>query len=183
MRRRLLLVALLAALAPIPPATANDASDFFALFDRTCAKSLTTQRAFIEAAKAAGATFKFALSGRPEADMTHAWGDTSYWVMDDRPRGLTLSMTATGSDAKHTLSCIVYAPPRARVTLDGAIAHMRAIMGLGAPTDKHVASPERPSGASWFIGPALDQQRIGADIASVDSDAASSIAVITPQRP
>jgi hypothetical protein len=183
MRRRLSLVALLAALAPISPALADDASDFFALFDRTCAKSLTNQQAFIEAAKAAGATFKFALSGRPEADMTHAWGDTSYWVMDARPRGLTLSMTAIGSDARHTLSCIVYAPPRSSVTLDGAIVHIRAAMGLGEPSDRHEASPARPSGASWFIGPALDQQRVGADIASADSDAASSIAVITPQRP
>jgi hypothetical protein len=96
-------VTLLAALlAAIPPALADDASDFFALFDRTCAKSLTDQQAFIAAAKAAGATFKFALSGRSEAQMAHAWGDTSYWVMDNRPRGLTLSITAIGSDAKHT---------------------------------------------------------------------------------
>src|ERR1700722_19030587 len=165
-----------------PPALAGDASDFFALFDRTCAKSLTNQQAFIEAAKAAGATFKFALSGRPGADMANAWGDTSYWVMDARPRGLTLSMTAVGSDAKHSLSCIVYAPPHADLTLDGAIAHIRAVMSLGEPSDRHEASPARPSGASWLIGPALDQQRIGADIASADSDAASSIAVITPQR-
>jgi hypothetical protein len=183
MKRLLSPVALLAGfLASTPPALADDASDFFALFDRTCAKSLTNQQAFIEAAKAAGATFKFALSGRPEADMTHAWGDTSYWVMDARPRGLTLSMTAIGSDARHTLSCIVYAPPRSSVTLDGAIAHIRAAMGFGEPSDRHEASPARPSGASWFIGPALDQQRVGADIASADSDAASSIAVITPQH-
>ena len=173
---------LTALLALIPPAAADDASDFFALFDRTCAKSLTNQQAFIEAAKAAGATFKFALSRRPEAEMAHAWGDTSYWVMDDRPRGLTLSMTAIGSDAEHSLSCIVYAPPHSSLTLDGAIAHIRAIMGLGEPTDRHEAGPARPSGASWFIGPALNQQRIGADIASADSDAASSIAVITPQH-
>ena len=114
--------------------------------------------------------------------MANAWGDTSYWVMDARPRGLTLSMTAVGSDAKHSLSCIVYAPPHADLTLDGAIAHIRAVMSLGEPSDRHEASSARPSGASWFIGPALDQQRIGADIASADSDAASSIAVITPQR-
>jgi hypothetical protein len=101
-----------ALLASTAPAAADDASEFFARFDRTCAKSLTDQQAFIEAAKAAGATFKFALSGRPEADIPHAWGDTSYWVMDARPRGLTLSMTAVGSDAKHSLSCIAYAPPR-----------------------------------------------------------------------
>lgn len=184
MRRRLLPLALPAALlAATPPAAADDASDFFALFDRTCAKSLTNQQAFIDAAKAAGATFKFALSGRPEAAMARAWGDTSYWVMDARPRGLTLSMTAIGSDAKHSLSCIVYAPPRSSLTLDGAIAHIRAIMGLGEPSDRHEAGPVRPSGASWFIGPALDQQRIGADIAGADSDAASSIAVISPQRP
>ena len=49
-----------------------------------------------------------------------------------RPRGLTLSMTAIGSDAKHSLSCIVHAPPRSSLTLDGAIAHIRAVMGLGA---------------------------------------------------
>jgi hypothetical protein len=182
MKRRLLPVALLvASLAAILPALADDASDFFALFDRTCAKSLTDQQTFIDAAKAAGARFKFALSGRPEADMAHAWGDTSYWVMDDRPRGLTLSMTAVGSDTKHSLSCIVYAAPRSRLTLDGAIAHIRAAMGLGEPSDRHEASQARPGGASWFIGPALDQRRIGADIASADSDAASSIAVITPQ--
>jgi hypothetical protein len=182
MRRRLLPVTLLALLAAIPPAAADDASAFFALFDRTCAKSLANQQAFIDAAKAAGATFKFALSRRPEAQMAHAWADTSYWVMDDRPRGLTLSMTATGSDARHSLSCIVYAPPRAALTLDGAIIHIRATMGLGVPTDRHEAGPARSSGASWLIGPALDQQRIGADIASADSDAASSIAVITPQH-
>jgi hypothetical protein len=182
MRRRLLLVALLAAvLAVIRPAAADDASDFFALFDRNCAKSLTDQQAFIEAAKGAGATFRFALSGRSEADMAHAWGDTSYWVMDDRPRGLSLSMTAIGSDAKHSLSCIVYAPPRSNLTLDGAIAHIRAAMGLGEAAE-YEAGPARPSGVSWFIGPGLDQQRIGADIASADSDAASSIAVITPQH-
>src|ERR1700733_11948638 len=122
MRWGVSLVALLAALAPIPPALADDGSDFFALFDRTCAKSLTNQQAFIDAAKAAGATFKFALSGRPEADLAHAWGDTSYWVMDDRSRGLTLSMTAIGSDARHSLSCIVYAPPRSGVKLDAARA-------------------------------------------------------------
>jgi hypothetical protein len=102
--------------------------------------------------------------------------------MDDRPRGLTLSMTAVGSDAKHSSSCIVYAPPRSRLTLDGVIAHIRATMGLGEPADRHEAGPARPSGASWLIGPALDQQRIGADIAGTDSDAASSIAVITPQH-
>jgi hypothetical protein len=183
MKRRLLPVALLAALlAAIPPALADDASDFFSLFDRTCAKSLTDQQAFIDAAKAAGARFKFALSGRPEADVARAWGDTSYWVMDDRPRGLTLSMTAIGSDAKHSLSCIIYAPPRTGLTLDGAIAHIRAIMGLGEPEDRHEGDPTRPAGASWFIGSALDQQRIGADIASADSDAVSSVAVITSQH-
>jgi hypothetical protein len=183
MKRRLSPVALLAAfLAPTAPAAADDASDFLALFDRTCAKSLTNQQAFIEAAKTAGATFKFALSGRPEADMAHAWGDTSYWVMDNRPRGLALSMTAVGSDAKHSLSCIVYAPPHADLTLDLAIAHIRAAMGLGEPSDRHEADPTRPSGASWLVGPALDQQRIGADIAGPDSDAASSIAVITPRQ-
>jgi hypothetical protein len=143
-------------------------------------ETLSDQQAFIEAAKAAGATFKFALSGRPEADMAHAWGDTSYWVLDDRPRGLMLSMTAIGSDAKHSLSCIVYAPPRSTLTLDGAIAHIRAAMGLGEPADRHEAGPAGPSGASWLVGPAQDQQRIGVDIA--DSDAASSIAVITPQH-
>jgi hypothetical protein len=183
MKRQLLPVATLAALlSAIPPALADDGSDFFALFDRTCAKSQTNPQAFIDAAKAAGATFKFALSGRPEADMAHAWGDTSYWVMDDRPRGLTLSMTAIGSDAKHSLSCIVYAPPRSSLTLDGAIAHIRTSMGLGEPAERHEADPARPSGASWFIGPAPDQQRIGVDVASADSDAASSIAVITPQH-
>jgi hypothetical protein len=183
MKRRLLPLALLAALlASIPPAAADDAGDFFALFDRTCAKSLTDQQAFIEAAKGAGATFRFANSGRSEAQMAHALGDTSYWVMDDRPRGLTLSMTAIGSAAKHSLSCIVYAPPRAGLTLDGAITHIRAMMGMGEPVDRHEASPARPSGASWLIGPALDQQRIGIDIASADSDAMSSIAVITPQH-
>lgn len=69
--KRLVLPAALAAafLASIPPAPADDASDFFALFDRTCAKSLTNQQAFIDAAKAAGATFKFANSGRSEAQM------------------------------------------------------------------------------------------------------------------
>jgi hypothetical protein len=68
MKRRLSPVALVAAvlLASIAPAAADDASDFFTLFDRTCAKSLTSQQAFIDAAKAAGATFKFALSGRPK---------------------------------------------------------------------------------------------------------------------
>jgi hypothetical protein len=171
-----------ALLASMTPAEADDSSDFFALFDRTCAKSLTNQQAFIGAAKTAGAAFKFANSGRPEAGMSHAWGDTSYWVMDDRPRGLTLSMTATGSDARLSLSCIVYAPPRSRLTLDGAIAHIRAIMGLGEPTDRREGGAGRPAGASWFIGPALDQQRIGVDIASADSDGASSIAVITPQQ-
>ena len=170
---------LAALLAATPPAAADDASEFFALFDRTCAKSLTNQQAFIEAAKAAGATFKFALSGRPEPQMAQAWGDTSYWVMDARPRGLTLSKTAIGSDAKHSLSCIVYAPRHADLTLDGAIAHIRATMRLGEPLDRHEAGPARPSGASWLVGPSLDQQRIGADIASADSDAASSIAVIT----
>jgi hypothetical protein len=173
-------VLLAASLAAIPPASADDASEFFALFDRTCAKFLTNQQAFIEAAKAAGATFKFALSGRPEANMAHAWGDTSYWVTDARPRGLTLSMTAIGSDAKHSLSCIVYAPPRSSLTLDGAIAHIRVALGLGEPADRHEAGAAGPSGASWLVGPAPDQQRIGADIASADSDAASSIAVITP---
>lgn len=110
--KRLVLPAALAAafLASIPPAPADDASDFFALFDRTCAKSLTNQQAFIDAAKAAGATFKFANSGRSEAQMGHVWGDTSYWVMDDRPRGLTLSMSAIGSDARHSVSCIVHTP-------------------------------------------------------------------------
>jgi hypothetical protein len=180
MKRRLLPIALAASLAAIPPASADDASEFFALFDRTCAKSLTNQQAFIDAAKAAGATFRFANSGRSEAPMAHAWGDTSYWVMDDRPRGLTLSMTAIGSDARHSLSCIISAPPRSRLTLDGAIAHIRTSMGLGEPAERHEASPARPSGASWIVGPALDQQRIGVDIA--DSDAASSIAVITPQH-
>src|ERR1700735_2799586 len=177
--RTALSVALLASMAP---AAADDASNFFALFDRTCAKSLTTQQAFIDAAKAAGATFKFAFSGRPEADMAHAWGDTSYWIMDNRRVGLTLSMTAIGSNARHSLSCIVYAPPHAGLTLDGAVAHIRAIMRLGEPADRHDAGPDRPAGVSWRIGPALDQQRIGADIASADSDAASSIAVITPQH-
>jgi hypothetical protein len=154
MKRLLSPVALLAGfLASTPPAWADDASDFFALFDRTCAKSLTNQRAFIEAAKAAGATFKFALSGRPAADMANAWGDTSYWVMDARPRGLTLSMTAIGSDARHTLSCIVYAPPRSSVTLDGAIAHIRAIMGLGEPAERHEAGPVGPSGVSCSSDP------------------------------
>jgi hypothetical protein len=180
MKRRLLPIALAALLAAIAPALADDGSDFLALFDRTCAKSLTNPQAFIDAAKAAGATFKFALSGHPEADMAHAWGDTSYWVMDDRSRGLTLSMTAIGSDARHSLSCIVYAPPRSGLTLDGAIAHIRAAMGLGEPADRHEAGPAGPSGASWLVGPAQDQQRIGVDIA--DSDAASSIAVITPQH-
>jgi hypothetical protein len=180
MRRQLLPVALLAASLALIPAAADDASDFFALFDRTCARSLTNQQAFIEAAKAAGATFKFALSGRPEADMAHGFGDTSYWVTDNRPRGLTLSMTAIGSDAKHSLSCIVYAPPRSTLTLDGAIAHIRAIMVLGEPADRHAAGTAGPSGASWLVGPPQDQQRIGVDIA--DSDAASSIAVITPQH-
>jgi hypothetical protein len=103
-------------------------------------------------------------------------------VMDDRSRGLTLSMTAIGSDARHSLSCIVYAPPQAGLTLDGAVAHIRAAMGLGEPTDRHEAGPARSSGASWLVGPALDQQRIGVDIASADNDAASSIAVITPQH-
>jgi hypothetical protein len=181
MPRCTLALPLAAFLASTAPAAADDASDFFALFDRTCAKSLTNQQAFIDAAKAAGASFKFALSRRAEADMAHAWGDTSYWVMDDRPRGLTLSMTATGSDAKHTLSCIVHAPPRSKLTLDGAIAHIRAIMRLGEPADRHEADSARPGGASWFIGPAPNQQRIGADIAGADSDAVSSIAVITPQ--
>lgn len=103
--------------------------------------------------------------------------------MDERPRGLTLSMTAIGSDAKHSLSCIVHAPPRSSLTLDGAIAHVRAVMGLGQPEDRHEASPAGPSGAGWLVvGPAPDQQRIGVDIASADSDAASSIAVITPQH-
>jgi hypothetical protein len=111
--------------------------------------------------------------------MVHAWGDTSYWIMDNRLLGLTLSMTAIGSDAKHSLSCIVYAPPPSSLTLDGAIAHIRAIMGLGAPTETHQGNP---AGASWFIGPVLDQQRIGAEIAGADSDGASSIAVITPQQ-
>jgi hypothetical protein len=178
-RRRLLPLTLLALLGAIPPAAADEANEFFALFDRTCAKSLSNQQAFVDAAKAAGAAFKFALSGRPEAEMAQAWGDTSYWVMDDRPRGPTLSMTAIGSDAKHSLCCIVYAPPRSNVTLDGAITPIRAMMGLGEPTDRHEAGPARSSGASWLVGPAMDQQRIGADIASADSDAASSIAVIT----
>jgi hypothetical protein len=181
MRRQLLLLALLAALlAAIPPALADDGSDFFALFDRTCAKSPTNLQALVDAAKAAGATFKFALSGRPEADMAHGFGDTSYWVMDNRPRGLSLSMTAIGSDARHSLSCIVYVAPRSGLTLDGAIAHIRAAMGLGEPADRYDAGPAGPSGASWRVGPAQDQQRIGVDIA--DSDAASSIAVITPQH-
>jgi hypothetical protein len=182
MRRQLLLLALLAALlAAIPPALADDGSDFFALFGRTCAKSLTDPQAFVDAVKAAGATFKFALSGRPEADMAHGFGDTN-WVMDNRPRGLSLSMTAIGSDARHSLSCIVYAAPRSGLTLDGAIAHIRAIMRLGEPAERHEAGPVGPSGASWNVGPAPDQQRIGADVASADSDAASSIAVITPQN-
>jgi hypothetical protein len=179
MKRFLAAAVSAALLASLAPAVADDASNFFALFDRTCAKSLTTQQAFIDAAKAAGATFKFALSGRPEPDMAHAWGDTSYWIMDNRPLGVTLSMTAIGSDARHSLSCIVYAPPHAGLTLDGAIAHIRAIMGLGAPTETHQGSP---AGAGWFIGPALDQHRVGVDIASVDSDAVSSIALITPQQ-
>jgi hypothetical protein len=183
MKRRLSPVALAAVLlASIAPASADDASDFFTLFDRTCAKSLTNQQAFIDAAKAAGATFKFALSGRPEAQMAQARGDTSYWVMDARPRGLTLSMTAIGSDAKLSLSCIVYAPPRAGLTLDGAVGHIRAVMRLGEPADRHPAGPAGPAGASWFIGAASDQQRIGVDIASADSATASSIAVITPQH-
>jgi hypothetical protein len=55
-------------------------------------------------------------------------------------------------------------------------------MGLGEPSDRHEAGLARPAGASWFIGPALDQQRIGVDIASADSEVASSIAVITPQH-
>jgi hypothetical protein len=179
MKRFLPAAVSVALFASIAPAAADDASNFFALFDRTCAKSLTTQQAFIDAAKAAGATFKFAFSGRPEADMAHAWGDTSYWIMDNRLLGLTLSMTATGSDAKHSLSCIVYAPPHAGLTLDGAIAHIRAVMGLGAPTETHQGNP---AGAGWFSGPALDQHRIGVDIASLDSDAVSTIAVITPQQ-
>lgn len=66
-KRRLFPVALAAALlASIQSAAADDASDVFAVFDRTCAKSLTNQQAFIDAAKAAGATFKFACPDAPK---------------------------------------------------------------------------------------------------------------------
>jgi len=52
--------------------------------------------------------------------MAHAWGDTSYWVLDDRPRGLTLSMTAIGSDAKHS-----FEPHRLRAAALNAYARRR----------------------------------------------------------
>ena len=176
-------LALCAVLTRIPLAAADDAGDFFAAFDRTCAKSLTSQPAFIVAAKAAGATFKFANSGRTEAAMAHAWGDTSYWGMDNRPRGLTVSMTAVGSGARHTLSCILYAPPRSGVTFEAALGHIRAVMGLPAPTDlRRGTSGGGGGGASWVVGPGPDPQRIGADIAAADSDAPTSIAVITPDH-
>jgi hypothetical protein len=45
------------ALALLISPAADDASDFFALFEHTCAKSLTTPARFAEAAKAAGASF------------------------------------------------------------------------------------------------------------------------------
>src|SRR5580698_6539774 len=124
---RLLLTALMASIAL--PAAADDASDFFALFERTCAKSLKTPERFAEAAQAAGARFKFALSKRPEGDSVRAWNDTAYWVMDERLHGLTLSMTVHGTAARHGLSCLVFAPPHSGVSVDAAVAHIRAAMG------------------------------------------------------
>jgi hypothetical protein len=104
MRRQLLLLALLAALlAAIPPALADDGSDFFALFGRTCAKSLTDPQAFVDAVKAAGATFKFALSGRPEADMARTAVAQLKLTL---PRDLNDGVTATDVRAEDTT--IVY---------------------------------------------------------------------------
>jgi hypothetical protein len=170
---------LAAALASLALPAADDAGDFFALFARTCAKAPKTPARFAEAAKAAGATFRFALSKRPEGDPARAWNDTTYWVADARPHGLTLSMSVHGSAARHGLSCLIYAPPHSGVTLDAAVAHIRAAMGLGEPTATTPGAPDGESGASWSIGSGEDEQRIGASIPAANSDAQASIAVIT----
>jgi hypothetical protein len=172
--RPLLLAALLASIAL--PAAADDAGDFFTLFERTCAKSLKTPERFAEAAKAAGATFQSSLSKRPPDDPQRAWNDITYWVVDARPHGLTLSMSAHGSAAHHGLSCLIYAPPHSGVTVEAAVAHIRAAMGLGEPTRA------TSDGASWSIGSGQDEERVGATVPPIDSDAAASIAVITQEH-
>lgn len=130
----------------------------------------------IAAAKTAGAKFKAVLPGLTEAGAAQGVGRTSFWVMDQRPGGLTLTMTPRGVGEKRSLSCVLYAPPHAGITLDAAVAHVRAVMGLGEPT----SLDQSGAGASWFLGPVPDQKRIGVSVAPADGDAATSIAVITP---
>lgn len=180
MMGRIFLTGLLAIVLASAPrlSRADDAGDFFTLFERTCAKSLTDPVRFVEDAKAAGAKFKFAVSGQPEAQAILSNG-TTYWVTDDRVHGLTVTMTAIGSAADRQLSCIVYAPPHTGITLDDAIARVRAAMGIGAPTRTQNNVSAGEIGASWFIGTDPVEQRIGVDIAAPNSDAPTSIAVIT----
>lgn len=166
------------------PAAADDASDFFTLFERTCAKSLATPARFVEAAKAAGASFSFAISKRPEAEAEASWNDATYWTLDGDPRGLTLSMAVAGSAAVHRLSCIVYGAPHAPITVEAAVAHIRAAMGLGEPTSIHpnATDGDNESGANWSLGSGQDLRRIGVSIPSANSDALASIVVITQEH-
>jgi hypothetical protein len=84
--------------------------------------------------------------------------------------------------AIHRLSCIVYGAPHATITVEAAIAHIRAAMGLGEPTATHPNGRDNESGASWFLGSGQDQQRIGVSIPASSSDTPASIVVIMQEH-
>lgn len=155
------------------PAAAGDVDAYFTVFDNTCAHSLSTPERFAAAAQAAGLQFIGALSNSSEAETEHTWHDTAYWAVDRQPHALTVSMTVSGSAAAHRLSCIVRPPAEATLTLEAAVAHVRAAMGLGEPTSVN-SDGSAVSGARWEVG----AQIVGIE-ASPDTGTAISIAVIT----
>jgi hypothetical protein len=178
MNRFLTILLLGAPLAfPAAPAAADDASDFFSLFDRTCAKSLKTPAAFVEAAKAAGARFSPSASLHSEAEAAQSTHDVALWVMDGRKWALTLAMRVTGSGGTHILTCVIQTPPGSGVTRDAAVAHIRAVMGLAEPSTVELGH------AAWVTRSENDQQTIVVDVPAPGSDGPAQVTVTNAEVP
>ena len=159
------------------PAAADNASDFFSLFDRTCAKSLKTPARFVEAAKAAGGRFSPSASLHSEAEAAQSTHDVALWVMDDRKWALTLLMRVTESGGPRILTCIIQTPPGSGITRDAAVAHIRAIMGLAEPSNVE------PGHAAWVTQSENDQQTIVIDVPAPGSDGPAQVSVRNAEIP
>jgi hypothetical protein len=177
---RLLVAAALAGVSV--SAAADDASDFLNLFERTCARSLTTPASFARAAEAAGATLKQMIFRLPEGAPDREWNAIAYWALDSKPPGLILSMAVRGAASRHSLSCLIYASPHTALTIEAAIARVRAAMTLAEPDKATMDAPGSEDGASWTIGSGEDAQRIGISIPPASNDSVASIAVITQEH-